>query len=175
MKHLKRLLPVMAALLVSLQTAGIPVFAYHQQQNSAASTIITAGAIGAGAGAVTSIITGHGSPLKGAAVGAVIGAGSGAVYQAVRYNGNNDGYYRQTNHYNRGYGSYNQGNNWHGRHGYNRGHDAYYNNYPHHQTQSYYDNNGYRGRGNGYAYNQPYSRGCPNGGGQTFRRVRTNW
>ena len=149
MKHLKWLLPVMAALLVSLQTAGLPVFAYHQQQNSVASTVITVRAIG---------------------------VESGAIYQAVRYNSNYGGYYRQTNHYNQGYGTYNQGNNWHGRHGYNRGYDAYYNNYPNHQTQSYDDNDhGYRGRGYSSAYNQPYSRGCPHGGGQTFRRVRTNW
>jgi hypothetical protein len=70
----------------------------------------------------------------------------------------------------------NNGNNWHGQHGYNRGYDASYNNYPHHQQQPYYNNNAaYHGQGNGYTYSQPYNGGYPHASGLIFRRVQSNW
>jgi hypothetical protein len=146
MKHFGKVLSLVAAGLIAFQgLLGVaPASAHYHRNDSIVNTAVKAGAIGAGAGVLTSAITGK-SLWKGAAVGAVVGAGSGAIYQTVRnnqhsyygHNGYNDNYHHHQKWYaNPGYRNYNPGygnNNYHGN-GYNH---HYYHGRGHHYGHRY--------------------------------------
>lgn len=135
MKNFGKVLPLVAAGLMVVQGLfGVAPASANYRNDAMVNTVVKTGAIGAGAGVLTSAITGK-SLLKGAAVGAVVGAGSGAIYQTVR--NNQRPYYGGNGYYNRNKWYANPGNRNYDP-GYGRSYsNARYNGYHHGRGHHY--------------------------------------
>jgi len=153
LKQFKRVFPVWVATVLVVQGfyAGSLAFAdsdhYYQgrrydNQSWVHHPIVKAGAIGAGVGAVTGILNGR-HVLRNAAVGAVVGAGAGAIYRTVQCEEGRVSPPRWCGHSSSPRNRYNhdaywqQADNMDGRKQ-SYGYDANYNNYPNPQ-QGYYN------------------------------------